>query len=231
MREAVAQRRAERDAEMAKLTEPQRLFENLVGTRYASCTFDGYDTTDKDPEVARAKREVLQACRNLTDRIETVVEQGRSVVWTGPVGTGKDHLLACVLREAMQRKVTTGFVTGPNLAAATRDLIDRNTSEQEFLGRWANLKLLAISEPDGTKEKQSDFYAEWLFRIVDGRYREKRSVFITINATSDKKIGEMVGLRTWDRIRDGALILRMDWGTKRRAAKVVGTAKRQESRP
>lgn len=218
----VEARKAAIAAEEAAISGPARKFQNLVGERYLSCRFDNFDCR------SQKMRDVVEACRAIADNVAEEIAAGRSVVLAGDVGTGKDHLMAAMLREAVRASIECQRLNGTDLAGQCRDLIGGHTTETEFLQRWANLPLLALSDPDGTREKATDYYADWLYRIVDYRYRAKKSLWITINASSGKEIAARIGDRTWDRIQHEATIIRTDWRTHRKASKVVNPA---ESKP
>jgi DNA replication protein DnaC len=218
LRRKLDERNAAIAAEEARIAGPARKFENLVGERYLSCRFDNFEAKSK------AMRDVRDACQAIGENVAVELDAGRSVVLAGPVGTGKDHLMAAMLREVVKAARDCQRINGSDLAGQCRDIIGGHTSESEFLQRWASLDLLALSDPDGTKEKATDYYADWLYRIVDYRYRLRKSVWITINASSGREIAERIGERTWDRIQHEATIIRTDWQTHRKALRVVNPA-------
>ena len=215
MRAKLDARNAAIAAEEARIAGPARKFQNLVGERYLSCRFENFDCR------SQAMRDVRDACAAIAENIGAELDAGRSVVLAGPVGTGKDHLMAAMLRSVVKASRSCERINGSDLAGQCRDIIGGHTSEAEFLQRWASVDLLALSDPDGTKEKATDYYADWLYRIVDYRYRQQRSVWVTINASTGKEIAARIGERTWDRIQHSATIIRTDWQTHRKALRVV----------
>lgn len=215
----VEARRREVDAAFDDLRSPRRVFVNLVGERYAGCTFENFEVTND------AQREAVRACREVAANVADAVESGRSIVLAGPVGTGKDHLMACMLREAVRSRICCDRVNGSDLAGQCRDLIGGHSTERDFLDRWASVPLLALSDPDGQKE--SAYYLDWLYRIVDGRYRDSRALWVTLNANDESSAERAVGTRAWDRMRHGALIIRTNWRTHRRVGAVVNREERK----
>jgi len=211
----VEARKAAIAAEEAAISSAKRKFQNLVGERYTPCRFETFRCTGK------AMRDVLEACEAIAANVAEELDAGRSVVLAGPVGTGKDHLMAAMLREVVRAGRTCERINGTDLAGQCRDLIGGHATESEFLQRWATVDLLALSDPEGNREKATEYYADWLYRIVDYRYRLKKSIWITINASAEKEIAERVGERTWDRIRHNATIIRTNWQTHRKALRLV----------
>lgn len=215
MRQKLDERNAAIAAEEERISGPARKFQNLVGERYTSCRFETFKHTSK------AMRDVLEACQAIAANVAEELDAGRSVVLAGPVGTGKDHLMAAMLREVVRASRTCERINGTDLAGQCRDIIGGHTSEAEFLQRWATVDLLALSDPEGNREKATEYYADWLYRIVDYRYRLRKSIWITINAMKQSEIAERIGERTWDRIQHNATIIRTNWQTHRKALRVV----------
>lgn len=215
MRQKLDERNAAIAAEEARIAGPARKFQNLVGERYLSCRFENFDCR------SQAMRDVRDACQSIAGNVSAELDAGRSVVLAGPVGTGKDHLMAAMLREVVRANLECQRINGTDLAGQCRDIIGGHTSEAEFLQRWASVDLLALSDPEGNREKATEYYADWLYRIVDYRYRLNKSIWITINATTGREIAERVGERTWDRIQHNATIIRTNWKTHRKALRLV----------
>lgn len=211
----VEARKAAIAAEEAAISSAKRKFQNLVGERYLSCRFENFECR------SQAMRDVRDACKAIADDVKLELYAGRSVVLAGPVGTGKDHLMAAMLREVVRAGRSCERINGTDLAGQCRDLIGGHATESEFLQRWATVDLLALSDPEGNREKATEYYADWLYRIVDYRYRLRKSIWITINASTGKEIADRVGERTWDRIQHNATIIRTNWKTHRKALRLV----------
>ena len=211
--------RAAADARMADLCHPRRTFANLVGERYVACRFENFDAGNDSHAEQRHK--ALATCQAIASKITEVIGRGQNVVLVGPVGTGKDHLGACMLREVVRAGLSCERINGADLAGQCRDLIGGHSTERDFLERWASVKLLFVSDLDGSREKATDFYAEWLYRIVDSRYRDSASVWANINAKSDQDARDRVGARIWDRIIHRAIVIRTNWPSYRKPARGV----------
>lgn len=220
MRARVKEFRQAADRDMAALSSWERQFAHVVGEKYVGCTFDAFDV--RNPQGA-AKKAAVEICRKVAGSVKEIVSRGQNVILMGPVGTGKDHLLACMLRPLMSNGGSCRRINGSDLAGQCRDLLDGKSTERDFLDQWAALDLLALSDPDGNREKQSDFYGDWLYRIVDARYRANKPVWATINATDEQDAKQKVGVRAWDRLVHRAVLVETYWPSFRRpAVKVNG---------
>lgn len=100
---------------------------------------------------------------------------------TGPVGTGKTHLAACLVNELVSREVRVLFGNVLDLLGRLRRSYDGDAQEEEWriLDELATVPLLVID--DLGKEKVSEWVEQTLYRIVDMRYRDNRPLVVTSN--------------------------------------------------
>lgn len=188
-----------------------------IGRRYADVTLDSFELS-RERGVAPKQRAVIARMKSFVGLIEQEITIGRNLTLFGPVGTGKDHLLACAMRAACQAGFDVEWVNGMDLFGAVRDQIDTEQSEARLLSQWIGPSVLAISDPLPPWGPLTPFQAATLFRIVDRRYRDRKPVWITGNFKDGAEAEDRVGAQAIDRIRDGALCLSCDWPSYRRAA-------------
>jgi DNA replication protein DnaC len=190
----------------------------LMGDRYSEGRLSNWVF---DPEHRKRQETVVGVVSDIAHDIERHIAAGQNIVFFGPPGTGKDRLLASLIRAALHARKSVRFVSGANLWASTRDLIDRAVSEQSFLREFTAPDVLCISDPIPPGTSLSEFQASWLYRIVDGRYRDLKPVWVTANV-ADRKEGEMrMTPQVWDRLRDGAITIHCNWPSFRRPEKQI----------
>jgi len=128
------------------------------------------------------------------------------MIW-GPYGNGKSHLAAAVAHKVKSQGHTVVFQTMPELLERIRETFnDRKNKETEkdIMYALQNCALLVLD--DVGAEKLSDWVQDVLFRIVDGRYRQKRPIMYTTNLKpSDLK--DRVGPRIYDRIVETSIMV------------------------
>jgi DNA replication protein DnaC len=173
-------------------------------------------TTYTCPHPQSGQREVLSRCRSLADRLDTVVKAGESLVWYGSRGTGKDHLMACLLQAAAKKHAfDCRFIAGADLFMVFRDAMDRQSSEAKLVREFSTATILAVSDPIKPQGERGPWRAELLAQIIDARYRDLRPTWITINAANEKEVEELLGRTTWDRLIHRGHAFRCYWPSYR----------------
>lgn len=207
-----------RDAEEARREAEAkwRPVQASIGKRYAMTTFENYEIYDP------AQRDAVEIVRQYAANIPEHVERGEGLILFGTVGTGKDHLLSCVLREAaMTHGVTVSHVYGLDLHAKVRDAMDDDKVEQ-VLRPYREAKLFAISDPLPNDGQLTPWNKQTLMRLVNARYVAMRPTLLTINAPSLSQTQD-VGINVWDEMSDavfdrlahGAIVVECRWPSYR----------------
>lgn len=100
---------------------------------------------------------------------------------SGPVGTGKTHLAACVANAFLDqlKKVIFGGVI--DLLGRIRRSYSETSQEEEWqiIDELCSVPLLVLD--DLGKEKVSEWVEQTLYRVIDTRYQEKRLLVVTTN--------------------------------------------------
>ncbi len=127
-----------------------------------------------------------------------IVKRTESVFLVGPPGTGKTHLLAASVNEALKKGVCAVFFSAPWLMKMIReDMIDE--TDKKILDRCCEIEFLAID--DLGKEKMSETVQQALFMIVDQREIRKLRTSVTSNWMPDTLAKERLDSAIVDRLR------------------------------
>ena len=181
------------------------------GARYKPCRVSNYVCgCEKQTAMVGSVRDYL------TD-IGANIKAGVNVLLFGPAGTGKDHILAAMMREAvLGAGADVLWRNGADLHGEVRDRIGTDSSEGGFIRKLVQPAVLAISDPVPPIGKLTDFQMQTLFRIVDGRYSHVRATWATLNVRNREEAIERMGGQVVDRLSHDALAIWCDWPSYRR---------------
>ena len=148
------------------------------------------------------------------------IESGGNVILYGPCGSGKDHLMVALLRAAVYKHgYDARWCNGQDLFGAFRDNISTDTSEATLIARYTVPMVLAISDPVPPRGEASAYAASMLYRLVDGRYRRRRGVWVTVNVTTPEELAAALTAPVADRLRDNTVAVFCNWASYRPTVK------------
>lgn len=186
----------------------------LCGKRYANCSIENFQCPTSGHEEVRLK------VREYADDLRQRVQSGQNVIFLGPPGTGKDHLMVGLIRSALSQypHMRLKWVNGLELFGQARDGMDSGASEVELLRSFETPHVVAISDPLPPGGELTPWRADLLFRLIDRRYRALKPIWVSMNVTTREEAIKRLGGPLVDRLRDGALVLFCNWPTWRQPA-------------
>lgn len=178
------------------------------------------------PRYRRARLEQLKGVNDKVEKIKKAfVDEGKSVVLTGPCGTGKTHVACCMLylwgkkHRPTDPKGFPRFVSMQDLTdqikrswSAPRDSV--GPREKEILAGFMRAPALLLD--DVGVGNVSDWSRGLLYSIIDKRYRHDQPVIITTNMTLEE-IGTKIDDRIASRLCEMGLVAKLgdkDWRIK-----------------
>ena len=183
------------------------------GVRYEDCTFENFKVTTP------RQGQIVESLKDYSSRISGNVSNGVNVLLIGPTGTGKDLLLMALARIAVGNDVgETEWFSGPELFATVRASISDNRGELELLRRLANVEVLMISDLIPPSQRVSDFQADTIYSVVDGRYNRRKPTWMSVNVPNRKAMEATLGVAVVDRLSHDSLVISCDWPTYRNKA-------------
>jgi DNA replication protein DnaC len=145
------------------------------------------------------------ALKDAGDFVKSFVKNARateSLLFSGPVGSGKTFLACCIANELLEEGVSVNFVVVPDLLDRIRSTYDQNKpqwyeSEQGMLDAARETPLLILDDLGAHN------YTEWtrnkLYSIINYRLNYFLPTVITTNL-SLQRLNEYLGERTVSRI-------------------------------
>lgn len=155
-----------------------------IGKRHKDCTLDNY-------EIDGYNKSAHEECVNVVQKIH-------SMVISGPVGTGKTHLLIGTGKALRERKVDVDMWAILDLAQKLRGAYD-----EELVNRLIKVRVLILD--DLGAERTTNFILETVEYIIDFRYRQMRPILIGTNL-SVKELLSRYGNRFISRMSDGVFV-------------------------
>lgn len=162
---------AEKGAELERLLEESGLSE-----RQRKQTFEAYVTKGMGREIVEAKARALLAAK-----------EGHWLVLAGKRGTGKTHLAVAIMLDALQRGEAALFRCVPEMLDELRSGHEDDTYHAK-MKRLKEVPCLVLD--DLGKERNTDAGSEFLYQILDFRYRNEKQTIVTTNATTRNELAE-----------------------------------------
>jgi DNA replication protein DnaC len=113
-------------------------------------------------------------------RAKMFVPGGKGLGLSGPVGSGKTHLMAAFVRTiTLDRGIPTAFVEFSHLLSNIRAGFDKNQGASEILGPLADVPVLVIDELG--KSLATDWQTGVMDELISKRYNAKLTTCFTTN--------------------------------------------------
>lgn len=172
-----------------KANENRRLAERWLGAKFSERAFETF-------EVRPENAEAYWACKHYADSLSMFTKGG--LMLAGPVGVGKTHLAAAILKVAFARGIPAALVPVPKLLAEMRQALQ--TGEARPLADKVTHKRFLVLDDLGA-ERMSDWTQEELYLLINSRYEAELPTVVTTNCTPEQ-LAEQIGERTTDRLRE-----------------------------
>jgi DNA replication protein DnaC len=168
-------------------------------------------TFDKDDHTGSA--EIMQAARKYAEDFPQHLRDGMGLLYYGGVGTGKTFLAACIANAVLAQ----GYKVKMTNFATVADEMWAVTDKAAYIADLAKYPLLILD--DLGVERKSEYMQEMVYKIVNARYVAGAPVIVTTNLTTDEltKTAEIGYLRTYDRLLEKCLPIKVDGRSRRRA--------------
>jgi putative replication protein len=155
------------------------------------CTFSNYRVT------CEGQCQAYSMARSWLDRYGTGVG---GFVFSGPTGTGKNHLAAAIGNQLMSRGKTVVIASVADLMTQMRARYGGTGSRAEFIGRLCSADLLVISGIGVLPVSRHERLL--LNQIVDRRIASCRPIGL-ITSLDAVTLGQLLGERVIDHLRMG----------------------------
>ncbi len=173
---------------------------------------------DDNPEYRKAQTAILERVRVVVASVGEFVSKGRNIVLYGPVGTGKDRLLAALLYAATRVGKKCAWTYAAKFFADVSDRFTAELTEEAILTPLSRCDVLGISDPvPPVSDAARPTDLQKLVNLLERRARVRRSTWVTLNALSPEDAEAKLSAQVWDRLQYRAEILHCCWPSFREA--------------
>jgi DNA replication protein DnaC len=209
-----------------------------VGVRYKDARLNNYICQHP------GQQNTIDALQDYSNAFPAHCDNGEGIILFGPVGTGKDHLLVGLAHDVIGQHCTgrveknhryfgmidlvpsinLAWIDGMGFFSGLRAGMDsKQFNEGDYLESLIGPSILILSDPVPPRGILTEYQSAMLFRVIDGRYRECKPTWVTMNVASPAEASERMGAQIVDRLKHGALCIHCNWPSFRQAGQNVIT--------
>ena len=167
------EREVQEKVELQRRNEIKRKFSiSNLGERFDDCRFGTFKNRGGSAKALHYAQEYAEGFPE---------DKGVSLLIWGDSGNGKSHLAAAVCHVISAKGYVPVFQSVPELLERIRGTFrnKKNETEQEIMNALRDCDLLVLD--DIGSEKVTDWVMDVMFRVIDGRYRQKKPTLFTTN--------------------------------------------------
>ena len=212
--EKAAKEREEELAQYRRDAEKART-ERMIGyaclpPRFAGKTFDTYRAD------SAAQKKYLARCQDYAAKFPEHLKDGNGLMLLGAPGTGKTHLAVATLNEIILRHRVAGlYTTAARMFRRIKDTYgNAEESESQAIEAFTRPALLVLDEIGVSFG--SDAELNYLFDVMNERYEQCLPTIVVSNV-QPSELGQWMGDRVVDRLRECSKLMVFDWESARSA--------------
>ena len=134
-------------------------------------TFENHEHINVSPEIVIAKAQAILTAKKNT-----------SLILSGKAGAGKTHLAVATAIEVMRQGRQALFRNVPEMLDDLRERAKNHNDFYYAMRRYKDVPCLVLD--DLGKEKTTQAGLDYLYQIIDSRYRNGKQTIVTMNAQS-----------------------------------------------
>lgn len=174
--------------------------------RHRACRLDSFRA------ITSGHRAALKAATDFAQQWPQPAP-GKSLIFTGPPGTGKTHLACAIVAELLQSRRRALYMTMHRAIRRVRDTWAKGSekSASQAIEELVDPALLVLDEFCPATE----FERELIFEVLNERYARRKPYILATNVPP-QSLADHIDERTLDRMReDGGEIVTFNWASHR----------------
>jgi len=184
-----------------------------LGRRFKNRTFDTF-------EINEQNKAAFQISYDYASNFKEYEKEGKGLLYTGTVGTGKTHLAAAIANHLIKEKVIpVKFGNVTTLLSEIRSTYNGVTeaTEGDVIRKLSTVNLLIID--DLGKENVTDWTNSMIYTIINNRYENYKPLIVTTNLGLGE-LEDAIGIATLSRLIEMCEGVKVD-GVDYRKAKLM----------
>lgn len=180
----------EKERRAEEMRQRMRLAKDLRRAGMPESDMQAWTFANSDNDNPR----LMQAAKNYVANFDELKRAGKGLLLYGDCGTGKTYAAACIVNALIDRGIPC-LMTNFSRVLNTLWSIEK---KQEYIDAFNQYSLLVLD--DLGAERQSEYVAEQVFNIIDGRCRAKLPMIVTTNLTLRELTAPQANKRIYDRL-------------------------------
>ncbi len=163
----------------------RRLREARIPRRFLTKTFENFKKNDA------LRRRLVEHFQRYVQSFNFEKKFPPGILMIGPVGCGKSHLAAAILREIIAKGYTGLYYNSPDLLRDIRSTfnLENGRTEDELIEDLTAVDLFVLD--DLGAEKVSDFVLDRFYLVVNQRYEVCKPMVVTTNLMEEELRGRL----------------------------------------
>lgn len=205
-----ADEQEQRDIKQARREAMRQRFASCgVPERFMDKKYSDFNAGN-DPK----KTHVCEAVKAYAESFDKRLSEGDSLIVIGGLGTGKTHLISCLVKQLVYGGYAVEMDTLANIIRKIRATwSDKHSREETLFKRYEAMDLLVIDEVGIGKGSEDE--RNIAYEVIGRRYNAVKPTLVISNCnTAD--MADYIGERCVDRLLEKGKVLALDWASYRR---------------
>lgn len=167
--------------------------QSKLGKRFEDSNFESI-------QITNINKTIITKMKALSNDFQSNKE--KSYLMFSRCGTGKTLIVSATIKKLLEKNITSVFCVVPDLIADIKEswVNKKVATEAQIINGLSQCSVLVMDDICSESRKRNDDYIEeLLFRIINNRYRSKKTTIFTSNLDI-KELTAKLGNRTMSRI-------------------------------